>query len=136
MKLLIHGRNLEVTLALRDYTETKLARAVNHFNGMVQEARHLSVARNPRVPQQTAITLFASGTVIRAQKRSQNLYASIDLVAGKLARQLQRHKDRRQGHGHHDEHQAIEVMPLQGECCRAVRPSCRPCAAEVPPCHR
>ena len=52
MKLLIHGRNLEVTPALRDYTETKLARAVNHFNGMVQEADvHLSVARNPRVPQ-------------------------------------------------------------------------------------
>ena len=37
MKLLIHGRNLEVTPAL-DYTETKLSRAVNHFNGMVQEA--------------------------------------------------------------------------------------------------
>ena len=55
MKLLIHGRNLEVTPALRDYTETKLSRAVNHFNGMVQEADvHLSVARNPRVPQQTA----------------------------------------------------------------------------------
>ena len=75
MKLLIHGRNLEVTPALRDYTETKLSRAVNHFNGMVQEADvHLSVARNPRVPQQTAeVTLFASGTVIRAQERSQNL---------------------------------------------------------------
>ena len=118
MKLLIHGRNLEVTPALRDYTETKLSRAVNHFNGMVQEADvHLSVARNPRVPQQTAeVTLFASGTVIRAQERSQNLYASIDLVAGKLARQLQRHKDRRQGHGHNDEHQAEpEVMPLQGD---------------------
>ena len=118
MKLLIHGRNLEVTPALRDYTETKLSRAVNHFNGMVQEADvHLSVARNPRVPQQTAeVTLFASGTVIRAQERSQNLYASIDLVAGKLARQLQRHKDRRQGHGHHSDHQAEpEVMPLQGD---------------------
>ena len=54
--------------------------------------------------------------MIRAQERSQNLYASIDLVAGKLARQLQRHKDRRQGHGHHSDHQAEpEVMPLQGD---------------------
>ena len=54
MKLLIHGRNLDVTSALRDYTETKLSRAVNHFNGMVQEADvHLSVARNPRVPHCT-----------------------------------------------------------------------------------
>ena len=100
MKLLIHGRNLELTPALRDYTENKLSRAVGHFDGLVQEADvHLSVARNPRVPQQTAeVTLFASGTVIRAQERSENLYASIDLVANKLARQLQRHKDRRNNH--------------------------------------
>ena len=63
MKLLIHGRNLDVTPALRDYTETKLDRAIHHFNDLVQEADvHLSVARNPRVPQQTAeVTVFAHG---------------------------------------------------------------------------
>lgn len=98
MKLLIHGRNLELTQALRDYTESKLTRAVNHFNGLVTEADvHLSVARNPRVPQQTAeVTVFAAGTVIRAQERSENLYASIDMVASKVARQLHRHKNRLQ----------------------------------------
>ncbi|QVL53635.1 MAG: ribosome-associated translation inhibitor RaiA [Cyanobium sp. M30B3] len=96
MKLLIHGRNLEVTPAIRDYTETKLTRAINHFEGMVKEADvHLSVARNPRVPQQIAeVTMFANGTVIRAQERSDNLYASIDLVANKLTRQLNRYKER------------------------------------------
>ena len=98
MKLLIHGRNLEVTPAIRDYTETKLTRAINHFEGMVKEADvHLSVARNPRVPQQIAeVTMFANGTVIRAQESSDNLYASIDLVASKLARQLNRYKERQQ----------------------------------------
>jgi putative sigma-54 modulation protein len=96
MKLLIHGRNLDVTPAIREYTETKLTRAINHFEGMVKEADvHLSVARNPRVPQQTAeVTMFANGVVIRAQERSENLYASIDLVASKLQRQLHRYKDR------------------------------------------
>jgi putative sigma-54 modulation protein len=96
MKLLIHGRNLEVTPAIRDYTETKLTRAITHFEGMVKEADvHLSVARNPRVPQQIAeVTMFANGTVIRAQERSDNLYASIDLVANKLTRQLNRYKER------------------------------------------
>jgi putative sigma-54 modulation protein len=99
MKLLIHGRNLDITPAIREYTETKLARAINHFEDLVKEADvHLSVARNPRVPQQTAeVTMFANGVVIRAQERSENLYASIDMVASKLARQLNRHKDRLQG---------------------------------------
>ncbi len=102
MKLLIHGRNLDVTPALREYTETKLERAIHHFDDLVKEADvHLSVARNPRVPQQTAeVTVFANGTVIRAQERSENLYASIDLVASKLARQLRRFKERHSGHGH------------------------------------
>ena len=102
MKLLIHGRNLDVTPALREYTETKLERAIHHFDDLVKEADvHLSVARNPRVPQQTAeVTVFANGTVIRAQERSENLYASIDLVANKLARQLRRFKERQSDHGH------------------------------------
>ncbi|NKB73829.1 ribosome hibernation-promoting factor, HPF/YfiA family [Synechococcus sp. ROS8604] len=102
MKLLIHGRNLDVTPALREYTETKLERAIHHFDDLVKEADvHLSVARNPRVPQQTAeVTVFANGTVIRAQERSENLYASIDLVASKLARQLRRFKERHSDHGH------------------------------------
>ena len=110
MKLVIHGRNLEVTPAIRDYTETKLSRAISNFGDMVREADvHLSVARNPRVPQQSAeVTMYANGTVIRAQERSENLYASIDLVAGKLARQLRRYKDRQgdhhHSHGHHASH--------------------------------
>ena len=55
MKLLIHGRNLELTPALREYTQSKLERAIQHFEDMVVEADvHLSVARNPSVPQQTA----------------------------------------------------------------------------------
>jgi putative sigma-54 modulation protein len=113
MKLLIHGRNLELTPALRDYTQSKLERAVQHYNDMVKEADvHLSVARNPRVPQQTAeVTVFANGTVIRAQERSENLYASIDLVASKLCRQLRRFKERHSDHHHSNGHRASATPP-------------------------
>ena len=113
MKLVIHGRNLEVTPAIREYTEEKLKRATSHFDGMVKEADvHLSVARNPRVPQQTAeVTVFANGTVIRAQERSENLYASIDLVANKLCRQLRRFKERHSDHHHSHGHRASETPP-------------------------
>ncbi|MEB3238687.1 MAG: ribosome-associated translation inhibitor RaiA [Cyanobacteriota bacterium] len=133
MKLLIHGRNLEVTPAIREYTETKLTRAINHFEGMVKEADvHLSVARNPRVPQQTAeVTVFAAGTVIRAQERSENLYASIDLVANKLARQLKRYKDRRADH-HHGPAAETEAEPgLQGDLTQG-----RTAALPAPPVRR
>ena len=108
MKLLIHGRNLELTPALRQYTQAKLKKAIHHFEEMVKEADvHLSVARNPRIPQQTAeVTVFANGTIIRAQERSENLYASIDLVANKLCRQLRRFKERHSDHHHSSGHSA------------------------------
>ena len=81
---------------------------------MVKEADvHLSVARNPRVPQQTAeVTVFANGTVIRAQERSENLYASIDLVANKLARQLRKYKER---HNTHHVHNNKSTKSIQDE---------------------
>ena len=115
MKLLIHGRNLELTPALREYTQVKLEKAIHHFDEIVKEADvHLSVARNPRVPQQIAeVTVFANGTVIRAQERSQNLYSSIDLVANKLSRQLRKYKER---HGnHHQNHGDKSAQVLNEE---------------------
>ena len=117
MKLLIHGRNLELTPSLRDYTKTKIDKATHNFQEMVQEADvHLSVARNPRVPQQTAeVTVFANGTVIRAQERSENLYASIDLVANKLARQLRKYKERHNSHNVHNNQSTKSVQNEETE---------------------
>ena len=115
MKLLIHGRNLELTPALREYTKSKIEKAIHHFSEMVKEADvHLSVAKNPRVTQQTAeVTIFANGTVIRAQEHSQNLYASIDLVANKLSRQLRKYKERHSDHHHSHGHSASLTPPKE-----------------------
>jgi putative sigma-54 modulation protein len=98
MKLVIHGKNIEITDAIREYVNQKIDKAVNHFQNLTTEVDvHLSVARNPRVtPNQSAeVTIFANGTVIRAEESSENLYASIDLVADKIARQLRKFKERR-----------------------------------------
>jgi putative sigma-54 modulation protein len=99
MKLVIHGKNIEITDAIREYVQQKLEKAVNHFQQITQEVDvHLSVARNPRIStRQTAeVTIYANGSVIRAEESSESLYASIDLVADKISRQLRKYKERRQ----------------------------------------
>jgi len=104
MKLVIQGKNLEITDAIHEYVQQKIAKAVNHFQQLTNEVDvHLSVARNPRInPKQTAeVTIYANGTVIRAQESSENLYASIDLVADKIARQLRKYKEKRKAKQHH-----------------------------------
>ncbi|MGE5655838.1 MAG: ribosome hibernation-promoting factor, HPF/YfiA family [Actinomycetota bacterium] len=103
MKLVIQGKNIEITDAIRDYVNQKIDKAVNHFQNLTTEVDvHLSVARNPRInPKQTAeVTIYANGSVIRAEESSENLYASIDLVADKIARQLRKYKEKRHDKTH------------------------------------
>ena len=96
MKILIHGKNLELTGALKEYTEAKIEKATHHYKDIVKEADiHLSVEKNPRVSFQTAeVTIFANGTIIRAEEKTENLYSSIDLVSNKLCRKLRKYKEK------------------------------------------
>lgn len=99
MKLVIQGKNIEITAAIREYVNSKIEKAVNHFQTLITEVDvHLSVARNPRInSKQTAeVTIYVNGSVVRAEESSENLYASLDLVADKLARKLRKYKEKRQ----------------------------------------
>lgn len=98
MKLLIQGNNIVVTDAIHDYVQQKLEKAVKHFQSITSKVDvHLSVARNESIndKHKAEVTVYANGTVIRAQEGSENLYASIDLVADKIARQLRKYKERK-----------------------------------------
>ncbi|WP_330204190.1 ribosome hibernation-promoting factor, HPF/YfiA family [Cyanobacterium sp. Dongsha4] len=97
MKLLIQGNNIEVTESIHDYVEEKLEKAVKHFQNLATKVDvHLSVARNARISNKhkAEVTVYANGTIIRAQEHSENLYASIDLVSDKITRQLRKYKER------------------------------------------
>ena len=103
MKLVIQGKNIEITEAIDEYVHQKIEKAVSHFQTITTEVDvHLSVARNPRInPKQTAeVTIYANGAVVRAEESTENLYASIDLVADKISRQLRKFKEKRYAQTH------------------------------------
>ncbi|MBF2000938.1 MAG: ribosome-associated translation inhibitor RaiA [Synechococcales cyanobacterium C42_A2020_086] len=115
MKLVIQGKNIEITDAIREYVHQKIEKAINHFQNLTTEVDvHLSVARNPRInPKQTAeVTIYANGAVVRAEESSENMYASIDLVADKIARQMRKYKEKRQDKTHAPV-KATEVLSQQ-----------------------
>ncbi|MDB9525541.1 ribosome-associated translation inhibitor RaiA [Oscillatoria sp. CS-180] len=100
MKLVIQGKNIEITDAIRSYVDQKISKAVSHFRHLTHEVDvNLSVAKNARInPKQNAeVTLYIDGAVVRAEESSENLYASIDLVSNKITRQLRKYKEKRQG---------------------------------------
>lgn len=99
MKLIIQGKDLKVTEAINDYVEQKVGKALN----TVQDSTTvvdvvLSAPRSSKQPdaQVAEVTAQISGKIIRAEERNENLYASIDLVADKLKKQLRRYKDKKQ----------------------------------------
>ena len=115
MKILIHGKNLELTGALKEYTEAKIEKATHHYKDIVKEADiHLSIEKNPRVSFQTAeVTIFANGTVIRAEEKTENLYSSIDLVSNKLCRKLRKYKERNIKTIHNNQFKNKDSFPIE-----------------------
>lgn len=98
-KLIIQGRNIEVTEAIRSHVQQKLGRAIDSFQDVAKKVEvNLSVPQDVKGPPQqiSEVTVYASGTVIRAAENHESLYASIDLVSDKIARQLKRYREKLQ----------------------------------------
>ncbi|MEO0406078.1 MAG: ribosome-associated translation inhibitor RaiA, partial [Cyanobacteria bacterium P01_A01_bin.135] len=105
--------NIAVTPAIHDYVQQKITKAVNHFQSSAMEVDvHLSVARNPRISAKhiTEVTIYDGGSVVRAEENSENLYASVDMVANKIARQLRKFKEKRQAKAHNHTKTATAVL--------------------------
>jgi len=97
MNLSISGHHLEVTPALRGYVTHKLERITRHFDRVIDIRVFLSV---DKLVQKAEISIHVPGREIFAESSDADLYAAIDSLADKLDRQVLRHKDRLQGHGH------------------------------------
>jgi len=103
MKLVIQGKNIEITDAIRSHVHQKIEKAAAHFQTLINKVDvNLSVENNPRIsPKQTTeVTIYLNNSVVRAEESSENLYASIDIVTDKLTRQLRKYKEKRRGQSH------------------------------------
>jgi putative sigma-54 modulation protein len=96
MHVTVTGRNIDLTPALKEYLLDKLHRAQKHFDHPLEVAALLRVAKNPSIPNShtAEVTLKVNGTTIRGEESTENMYASIDLVADKIERQLRKYKTR------------------------------------------
>jgi len=90
------GRNLEVTDAMRQYAEDKLAK-LDRFSDQIVDASVImgyDTKQNAAAPAKVEVQVNLPNGMIRAEERSQDTYAAIDLVVDKLERQLKRFKGR------------------------------------------
>jgi putative sigma-54 modulation protein len=101
MKLQVKGRNVDVTDALFAYSERKLGKLARHLSDESRCELELAVEHNPSIneKQVAEATVWTKGPVLRARESSTDMYASIDLVADKLERQVKRYRNKRSRKG-------------------------------------
>ncbi|MCJ8012744.1 ribosome-associated translation inhibitor RaiA [Paenibacillus sp. KQZ6P-2] len=91
MNISIRGQQIEVTDALKDYVDKKLSRLEKYFDAPLTSEGYvtLSVVRGLHTVE---VTIPLPGVMLRAEDRSDDMYASIDAVVDKLERQIRKHK--------------------------------------------
>jgi putative sigma-54 modulation protein len=131
----IFSRNLEMTPRLSEYVEQKVGK-LDRYLPWIDDARIDLTVENTRSAahrQVAQLTVRVRGTILRAEERTQDMFASIDAVLDKMYRQIARYKGKRQGRWQ----AATEVLPIEeaveetrGEIVRVKRFDVRPMAPE------
>ena len=94
MKIIISGRNITLTDAIKDYVEEKFSRLEHHYDFLREIHVFLSVEKNPRITtsQRAEATVHVNGAIMRVEVSTDNLYASIDELTDKVERGVNKHK--------------------------------------------
>jgi len=95
MQLNLTGQNVEITAPLRDFVSGKFAKLEHYFEHINQVYIVLKVEK---VPQVSDSTLHINGGELHATSEAEDMYAAIDGLIDKLARQLTKHKDKLKKH--------------------------------------
>ncbi|ATW28631.1 ribosome hibernation-promoting factor, HPF/YfiA family [Candidatus Formimonas warabiya] len=91
MKIILKGRNIEITDALRDYVEKRLGK-LDKFFDEVNEAQVTLLVEKDR--HRVEVTMPLNGLILRGEEETLDMYSSIDLVIEKLEKQIDKYKTR------------------------------------------
>ena len=94
MELQIHGKNLELNEATRDYITRKVDRLSRHLPGITVATIELAKA-NTRAQDQRVVaqaTLDIDGTVLRGEERGTDARSAVDAVIQVMDRRVERYK--------------------------------------------
>ena len=89
MQITITGHNIEVTPALRQYTEEKVAKVRKYLNTTIKAHVILKIEKLNHIAE---VTIHANGVDLHGEEKTDNMYAAIDRVMDKIDRQAKKFK--------------------------------------------
>ncbi len=91
MNVIINGRHLEVTPALRSYAEEKIGRFDKYLSNITEAVVTLSV---DKFRHKAEVLLKVNGVKIQAEGKTEEVYSAIDQVVDKLEKQVIKYKEK------------------------------------------
>ncbi|OQY09261.1 MAG: ribosomal subunit interface protein [Fusobacteriia bacterium 4572_132] len=103
MRMIISGRHLEITDAIRSYAEKKVGKVTHYFKNIIEMDVTLSVEHSKTEgDKHTAdVLVFANGKKIKATASDSILYAAIDEVADLVEKQVKKYNEKMKDRQHH-----------------------------------
>ena len=96
MHIYVNGKNIEITDAIKSYVKEKMSKVATRYDQIQGIDVILSVIKNPAAEGKhiAEVSCKMSTGTIRCEEAADSMYASIDLLADKLARQITKFKDK------------------------------------------
>ncbi len=91
MKIVITGKNIDVTEGLKERVTKKINKLDKFFTGETEAHVTLSVQRNRQIVE---VTIPFNGIVLRAEESNEDMYSSIDKTVDLLERQIRKNRTR------------------------------------------
>lgn len=119
MNVSVNGRNIQMTDRIEAYVEKKTARLDRYMPNLREIKVDLSESNSKNAEERKIAQITAidkRGTILRAEERSSDLFASIDSVVDKLYKQIRRYRGKKQKHWRRhnmDEEFLGEPLPVE-----------------------
>ena len=98
MQINFKGHRVEVTPALRAFTEDKFTKLERHFDKITSVNVTFDVEKLSQIAE---ATILVTKGEVHASAETENMYNSIDLLIDKLDKQLMKHKEKKLDHRDH-----------------------------------
>ena len=89
MKMIVRGKNIEITPALREYVEKRVGKITKYFDGLGDISAVLKVEKGHHIVE---VTVPINGMLLRGEESTSDMYTSIDQVVDKIEKQIEKYK--------------------------------------------
>ena len=97
MKVMVHGRNVDVTDYMKEYVGKKVGK-LERYLPQIGEVRAELTQNTTRAADDrytAQVTIWANSQILRAEESTSDIFASIDATVDKISGQIRRFKGRR-----------------------------------------